>query len=454
MSKIYELIEAIAATSKRTEKEALLQATVGTADEDFVKEIFVATYDGTINYWTKEFPFPEAFDGSNTLRGAVEKLKLLSTREITGNAAIAFLTETTASLEEKDAIIFDRIVKRDLRCGATDSTANKIWPGLIEVFPYQRCSSFNEKNLKKIKFPCFSETKADGLYVDIIVEADNVTYQTRTGQRLLLKLPISETVLKGKSKFGEYVLQGEALIADPESPTGYMSRKEGNGILNSDDVPMDRVRFVVWDCVPYKDWKAGLSKIVYQDRLNELTKVLSCSDDYLSEYKLVDTVIVNSVEEIIDHFKKNVQAGEEGSVVKNFLAIWKDGTSPDQVKVKIEFVCELRVVGFKEGKGKNKGRLGAFLCESSEGLVEVSVGGGYKDAERVKMWNERESYLGKIFAVKSNDLIQNVNTPEKWSLFLPRFTEERKDKTTADSYERILEQRDAFVNTLYAIGKL
>jgi DNA ligase-1 len=449
MSKIYELIEAIAATSKRTEKEALLQATVGTNFEELVKQVFVAAYDGTINYWVKEFPMPEVFNDNYTLQASLKLLGRLSARDITGNDAIEYATHLASQLSEKDAIIFDRIVKRDLRCGATDSTANKVWPGLIEEFPYQRCSSFNAKNLAKIKFPCFSQTKADGLYVDIIVRTNSVCYQTRTGQKLLINDPVRDNILMtGK----EYVLQGEALILDPTTPTGYMSRKEGNGILNSDDIDLSKVAFVLWDCLSYEAWKGKKPSLTYEDRLKSLDCVLSYLDD--ENLKIVDTVVVNSVQEVIDHFKKNVAAGEEGSVVKNFLAIWKDGTSPDQVKVKIEFVCELRVVGFKEGKGRNKGRLGAFLCESAEGLVEVSVGGGYKDAERIRMWNERESYLGKIFAVKSNDLIQNRDTPEKWSLFLPRFTEERKDKTTADSYERILEQRDAFVNTLYAIGKL
>lgn len=447
MSKVYDLIEAIAATSKRTEKEALVQATVGTDLEEVVKNVFVAAYDGTINYWLKEFPFPEEFADNYTLQAALVLLKRFSSRELTGNAAIEHATHIASQLSKEDAIIFDRIIKRDLRCGATDSTANKIWPGLIEEIPYQRCSSFNEKNLKKIKFPCFSQTKADGLYIDIIVKADSVTYRTRTGQKLLINDPDRDEILMtGK----EYVLQGEALILDPETPTGYMSRKEGNGILNSDDIDLSKVAFVLWDCVSVAAWSGKEKSLPYKERLESLGCVVDTLDD--DNVKIVDTLVVNNVQEIIDHFKKNVQAGEEGSVVKNFLAIWKDGTSPDQVKVKIEFVCELIVIGFKEGSGRNKGRLGAFLCASSEGLVEVSVGGGYKDAERIKMWEERESYLGKIFAVKSNDLIQNVNTPEKWSLFLPRFTEERKDKKEADSYERILEQRDAFVNTLYAIN--
>lgn len=446
MSKVYDLIERLAATSKHTEKEAILRSVVGTDIEETVKKVFSYAYDESINFWLREFPFPETFTEHFPTDHMFKNLDLFSSRELTGNAAMKHANDVAKMLSCKDAVIFDRILKRDLRCATTDTLANKIWPGLIETFPYQRCSSFNEKNLRKLRFPCYSQVKADGLYTDIIVKDGKVKYQTRTGKTLLVNDPIRDKELLESGE--NFVVQGEGLIKDGKG--GYLSRKEGNGILNSDDIDLSLVEFVVWDIVRYDDWKAGLSKIPYNIRLGSLTKLIDTMS--VKSIVLVDTIIVNSVQEIIDHFKINVERGEEGSVAKNLSAIWKDGTSPDQVKVKIEFVCELVVIGYKEGEGRNKGRLGAFLCASQCGLLEVNVGTGYKDSERIKMWKNRDSYIGRIFAVKSNDVIQNRNTPEKWSLFLPRSVEERSDKTVADTYERILEQRDAFVDTLKVIG--
>lgn len=446
MSKVYDLIERLAATSKHTEKEAILRSVVGTDIEETVKKVFSYAYDESINFWLREFPFPETFTEHFPTDHMFKNLDLFSSRELTGNAAMKHANDVAKMLSYKDAVIFDRILKRDLRCATTDTLANKIWPGLIETFPYQRCSSFNEKNLRKLRFPCYSQVKADGLYTDIIVKDGKVKYQTRTGKTLLVNDPIRDKELLESGE--NFVVQGEGLIKDGKG--GYLSRKEGNGILNSDDIDLSLVEFVVWDIVRYEDWKAGLSKTPYNIRLSSLTKLIDTMS--VKSIVLVDTIIVNSVQEIIDHFKLNVERGEEGSVAKNLSAQWKDGTSPDQVKVKIEFVCELVVIGYKEGEGRNKGRLGAFLCASQCGLLEVNVGTGYKDSERIKMWKNRDSYIGRIFAVKSNDVIQNRNTPEKWSLFLPRSVEERSDKTVADTYERILEQRDAFVDTLKVIG--
>lgn len=448
MSKIYSIIEAIAATPKLTEKEQILRSTIGTDQEELIKSVFKAAYDESINYWVKEFPFPEKFLAITSFEFALSSLSEISQRNITGNAAINFVSNLTSHLTEQDAIILDRVIKRDLRCGATATMANKVWPDLIPTVPYMRCSSFNEKNLKAIKFKCYSQTKEDGLYLDIIVANGEVRYQTRTGQKLLLNEPVRDANLLAFNR--DFVLMGEGLVVNDDGT--YMSRKEGNGILNSDDIPMDKVRFVLWDYVPFQDWKVGKSDMIYNDRLFSLMTILS--SDGPKEMILIDTRVVNNIEEVIEHFKENVALEKEGTVVKNFDGLWKDGTSKDQVKVKIIFSTDLLIVDAKEGKGKHKGKLGAFLVRSSDGLVECWVGGGYKDPDRVKYWKEKDQMIGSsIMEVLGNDLITDRNRADIYSIFLPRCKEVRGDKTEADSLDRVREQRNACVNVLRAIGR-
>ena len=52
--------------------------------------------------------------------------------------------------------------------------------------------------------------------------------------------------------------------------------------------------------------------------------------------------------------------GKEGVVLKNPTAIWRDGTSKEQVKLKLELDCDLKVIGFEEGEGKFAGTLSSF----------------------------------------------------------------------------------------------
>lgn len=454
MSEITDLIDSLAATTKKNEKIKLLEATKSNPElEALAKAVFKAAYDTSINYWIRTFPevgtldqLEETEDARISMNAALTSLDNLSSRNITGNNALHYATSIASFLEEDEAKLFRAIVARDLRCGATASTANKVWPGLIPDHPYMRCSSFSEKNLKNISFPCYSQTKADGLYIDIIVSTDEVIYRTRNGQTLALNNPEFDDRLK-KLASG-WVLMGEALITDENSPTGYCDRKTGNGILNSDDIDVSRLAFVLWDAVQYSEWSKGEDVVELPVRLDTLKAIISVVGGPL---RLVDTVEVHTVEEVIEHFRSNVAKGEEGVVIKDRKGTWKDGTSKYQVKVKIEFECELKIVGYKEGTGKHAGKLGAFEMESSEGLIKVSAGGGYSDKQREEFWNKRDEMLDGICTVKSNDLIQNRNTPEKFSLFLPRFVEYRIDKSEADSFERVKEQRDSFVDTLKAI---
>ena len=173
-----DVLDQLAATSKRTEKEAILTAMTPDRAELF-KKIGVAAYTPGITYNIKKYPRPTVYAGTSTLTTAIDALKSLSSRRITGNAAIKFISDLEGSLSAEDGEVLFRIIKKDLRCGVTDSTINKIWPDMIYVSPYQRCSSFSKKNLARLKLPAYSQTKADGMYLDIIAGDSSVIYRSR-----------------------------------------------------------------------------------------------------------------------------------------------------------------------------------------------------------------------------------------------------------------------------------
>jgi DNA ligase-1 len=439
-----EFLNELASNSSRTFKEEKLTSLTGKALQDF-QDIAVLTMSPSIDFFVRKYPRVESHKGSLSLMDAVQQLNNLSSRILTGNAAIHFLTALDEQLSEDDAEVLNRIISRDLKCGVSHKTINKIWPGLIYEHPYMRCSGLNQKSLAHIKKPCFSQTKEDGLYIDITVESGKVTYRTRNGSFIQLSDHTRDTYLAANAN--NYVLQGEALVIDPVTGE-YLARTAGNGYLNSDSIDPSLVAFVLWDMVPLSDYKKKLCKVEYSNRLGALTKVIDNAPKE-SLLRLVDTKVIKSTEEIIAHFKEKLLAGKEGTVIKNMKGHWKPGTSKDQIKCKVEFDVELEVVGIKEGTGKNVGRLGALLCQSSDGKVQVSAGGGYKDEDRVKLYTE--DMIGKIITVRSNDIVQNQSNLEVYSLFLPRFIEVRNDKTEADSYERIVEQHDSFVELLNAI---
>lgn len=412
---------------------------------EMMKMVAEAAYNSSINYYISTFKIPNNHTGTATLREGILELTALSTRLLTGNSAREYLTTILISLSANDAEVLARIVRRDLRVGCDASTFNEVWPNLIYQHPYMRCSSFNEKNLAKLKFPAFSQTKEDGAYVDIIVRPSfGVEYRSRSGEIKDWHATCNDAVFM---QYPGFVFQGEALLVDGKG--NIRAREDGNGKLNSDELDTNLIRFVLWDMVKLEDWEKGESKTPYETRYNALQSFISQAA--ISSIVLVDTRVVSSVDEAVEHFRANVYMGKEGTVIKNKAAKWKDGTSPDQVKVKVVFEVEVKITDIKEGSpgSKYEGMLGAFEYESVDGIVCGSVGSGFKDKDRVKMFDE--SYSGIIITIAANDVVESRGKPGKKSLYLPRFKGIRTDKTEADSYDRIVEQMDAFAKTLHAI---
>jgi DNA ligase-1 len=150
-----------------------------------------------------------------------------------------------------------------------------------------------------------------------------------------------------------------------------------------------------------------------------------------TKVSLVDSWLVETYDEAKTLFEGLLADGQEGIILKDMSGIWEDKRSKTQIKMKGELECDLKIVGIQEGTGKYAGKLGAYLGESSDGIVKVAVGSGFKDDQRVL----DDSVIGKIMAVKYNTCI--VNKQGEHSLFLPIFAEVREDKTEADSSESI-----------------
>jgi ATP-dependent DNA ligase len=147
---------------------------------------------------------------------------------------------------------------------------------------------------------------------------------------------------------------------------------------------------------------------------------------------LVWTRQVDNFYEAQRHFEKWLAQGQEGTILKDKNGIWEDKRSKGQIKFKGELECDLQIVDWEEGTGKNKGRLGALVCESSDGVIRVNVGSGYSDEQRDEF---TKKVIGKIVTVKYNARIKDKSGVE--SLFLPVFIELREDKNKAEASKSI-----------------
>lgn len=450
---ILNYLNDLAATSKRNEKIEILEDIKDRDDVEMFKRVVFMAYDPSLNYWVREFD--SELSPSHDRRGELSLEKALDAlehhiggRQVTGNDAIARVELIFRRLSVDDAEVFKRVVNRDLRCGVGAKTFNKVFPDLIYVHPYMRCASFNAKNLKNVQFPCYSQVKMDGLYVDIIVDGDDVVYMSRNGKVLDFNHPDTDSYF---AVFHDGVYMGEAVALDESGEI--MDRSKSNGYLNSDDVDPKRLSFYLWDVVSYNDFTEKKSNTRYKDRFETLPFYVTRVSH--SRINLVDSKFCKDAEDVKEHAVECVARGEEGTVIKDMSMIWKDGENKLQVKIKPDFEVDLKVVDYKMGKGRNEGVLGALVCRTGDDLLEVSVGTGYSDEAREKLLQDVESMVADnaVVAVKANDIITNENKPDMYSLFLPRFLKIRKDKDQADTLARVREQKNSYEDALDLIGR-
>lgn len=366
---------------------------------------------------------------------ALKQLKRLTTRAVTGNAARELLAKVLSTCPPDVADVVTRVVQKDLRCGVGAKLVNKAIPGLIPEFPCMLCMPYSEKNLERIHFPAIVQTKMDGARTSLVCVDGTVHAFTRNGKAIELHGVLDDEVRTLLSATGgkNYVLDGELLVLDNKGKI--LPRKKGNGIVNKAvkgtiaRQEAENFVFVVWDIIPHADWTNGKSLVPYRDRFEFLVKEIRKHD--LEKIMLVKSQYVNSREEALQFYLRQITAGEEGAIIKNVDAGWVNKRSPDQVKMKVEEEVDLRVVAINEGTGKNVGKLGALTVETSDSVLRVNVGSGFSDAQRKEFFTE--DLIGKIVTVKANGVITSESKKE-YSLFLPTFVELREDKNEAESF--------------------
>jgi len=79
--------------------------------------------------------------------------------------------------------------------------------------------------------------------------------------------------------------------------------------------------------------------------------------------------------------QQTVQDGGEGLVLHRTNALWSPGRSDALLKLKPMPDEDARVVAHLPGKGRNQGRMGALLLETSDGQ-RFALGTGFADAQR------------------------------------------------------------------------
>ena len=477
---IHDIINELNESNSSNHKLAVLKKH---ANNETLKCVLQMTYDKVkFNYGMTPKTLldfaPAISDVSGTLENALDVLiENIVSKHVTGHKACQIVANLMGNLNDNDADVILKIIDRNLRINVGRTQINKVWKGLITKPVYMRCGVFNEKTKKKVQkwnAPYSIQLKADGTYREARIEDGEVEFHSRSGEEYsyshledelstfqngyltgeLTVVASSENLvfvqnkLKISRKKGEDVQKLENVVNEAEAAinadTEFVYPREiGNGLLNSDDVPQKDIVFDVWDFVSLEEYENAGNRIKnttkYSNRLVTLVSIIE--NKSVNSVRVIENKTVDTIEEAVQQVSKWMQQGLEGGVLKNLDGVFRDGTSLDQLKLKLVIALEMRVTGFNDGKlgTKREGKVGSLQFTNDEGTIVGSCS-GFSDSELDDMTNNPQKYLNKVFTVQCNDLTQSSGS-NAWALSHPRFIELRDDKDITDTLERAFDNK-------------
>lgn len=432
---IHDIINELCESNSSNHKIAVLKKH---KDNALLRRVLKMTYDKvayryyvTMNYWHKaQESFPVVDAPSYSLEKALDFLEnILAERVMTGNDAIEALDKIFRSMESNERDILIKVINRDLRINCGRTQINKVFGDLITKPVYMRCGVFTAKTAKDIQFPAFIQLKADGTYREMQISNGKVEFLSRSGEQY------SYTFGEQFSNLPDGHYMGEMIVDGTEN------RAESNGLLNSDNPPMDRIKFYLWDYVTPEEYTNAAQKVKnttkYSKRFKQLMEILSTNPH--PQLAAIESYLVNSVQEAFEKVTSWMEQDLEGGILKDASGVYRDGTSKHQLKMKLEMDIDVRITGFKEGRigTKRENTFGAITFETDDGMIKGAVS-GFSDEQLETINKSRESYIGKVMAVSCNDITRGKDS-DHYALSHPRFNEIRQDKNETDTIERALE---------------
>ena len=245
---------------------------------------------------------------------------------------------------------------------------------------------------KNNKFPYMVQPKLDGVRCVAYIKDDKWILESRTGKQFEILDHIREaldkysvpTNIKLDGELGSFGLEPDLTF---QQATGIIKRKTSH--------PSEHlIEYHLYDLYDSENPDEP-----FKNRWKTLTSMISNN----GPINLVDLKTVNTLEELENAHIKYVENGYEGLMVRTSDGKYEpDHRSSGLLKHKSFMDKEYKIVGFKEGKGNDKGTV-IFTCETEDNKTFEVRPKGTRD-ERKKMLENADELIGKMLTVKFFEL--------------------------------------------------
>ena len=396
MEEIIKLFKQIQETSSINDKKTIITAN---KDNELFKKCLVFLLDGNINTGLSAKKIKKKVIKSEYILQTFEDVMKYLNQNNTGTDNDISMIQAFLDVHEEDREFYEQMITKSFRLGADSKVINSVIPGLIPTWEVMLGTSIEHCKLPENIWFSLSQ-KLNGNRCTYY----NGEFYTRQNKKYIGLNHIKTDIEKIPSA-KDYVFDGELIYKNNEGLSDSSAFQKGTGIANNKSDNKEELKLVLFDILPREEFDKKISKETYKIR-----------KQHLLDLKMYETENI----EIVQMFYEGTDQSEiwkwldyceqhdmEGCML-NLDTPYECKRTKSLMKIKKFYDFDLRIVGYEEGTGRNKGRLGAFVVDYNGN--QVKVGSGYSDEERVNFWNDRDKYIGRVITVKYKEISKDKKT--------------------------------------------
>jgi DNA ligase-1 len=411
--------------------KALMAARLGSADaQAFLFNCYQA-YNPYYTFHVRQVPEVSGQSGrANPWPIFWALLEGLRTRSTTGHAAAEAIVKCSEQFDDAEwNTVCRRVIIKDLRCGISEKTLNKVLANsdwAIPVFSCQLAQDSTDQPRKLVGIKRL-EPKLDGVRVLAVVQGMSVSLFSRNGKEFANFPQIARDIMRHRAAFQHNLGSGGRFVLDGEV-TGESFQKLMKQAHRKSDAQTDGMVYNIFDIIPLDDFQRGYWNAQQYKRFDILNRARSVLDKSKVGHSLrvvegleVDLDTAEGHDVMQRYAEDCVALGFEGIMIKAVDEPYVCKRSDRWMKWKPVISVDLKIVGFEQGTGRNETRLGAIICEGEDNgrLIRVNVGSGLSDSDRDEYWAARNRLLGHLVEIQADAVTQNQDGT--YSLRFPRF---------------------------------
>ena len=403
MEEVIKLFKQIQATSSLNEKKDIITAN---KNNELFKKCLRFLLDGNITTGIAEKKYDSiTVTTSDWVHCDIDKefselLDYIKTHNTGRDEDIIQIQAWCCTMRDDVKEFVRGLITKSIRLGADAKLVNKCVPGLIPTFDVMLGTSIEKCKIKDGTWFSLSH-KLNGnrcIYY-------NGDFYTRQGKKYSGLEHIKRDLESMYIGVIDYVFDGELMYKNPEGLSDSEAFQKGTGIAQSKSESKEELKLIVFDVLPKEEFDRGFSTDTYKKRKQKLVEMKAFETENLEVVNIFyEGTDQSEIWKWLDYAEQHDMEG----LMLSLDAPYECKRTKNLIKVKKFFDFDLQIIGYEEGTGRNKGRLGALVVDYQTN--PVNVGCGFTDEDRIKFWEQREKLIGRVITVKYKEISKDKKT--------------------------------------------